>query len=80
LIGLLVIAAIIVALVRRNNASDESKEEREKGTEMDEWIDFTPTSLSVTEFIECENILATEAQLHTFGDMTIDETGFLNLT
>jgi hypothetical protein len=80
-IGVLVVAAIVGIFIWRCNSPDESNEERgEKATEMDEWTDFTPSSLSVTEFIECENILATEARLDTFGDMTIDETGFLNLT
>jgi hypothetical protein len=79
-IAVLVIAAIVLVAVWRIKHQDESEEDGRNAAEMDEWIDFVPTSLSVTEFIECENILATETQLHTFANETMDETGFLNLT
>jgi hypothetical protein len=79
LAALAVIIAIVLFLILRASPDEETEEDDVKTTELDEWSDYNPAVLCVTEFVECENILDPEAQLCTFENSVFDETGFPDL-
>jgi hypothetical protein len=78
LAALAAIAGILVFFVRRKKGDedddDDSDEDGEDTAELEEWKDFTPSHLCMTELMECENILDPEAQLDTFANTIFDES------
>jgi hypothetical protein len=71
----------LLFITRRNNTDKDSceEDEGEADSEMSSWLEFSPMVLAATEFLECENMLAPEAQLDTWANQDMDEGGFLSM-